>query len=253
MWQKQATRLSCNDKASNASFSLRNVTEVLHICHLNFALCAIHRCNCMQALARRMQSLTTTRGTHVSEQGDEADCIFFLQRGTVEILHLGRPVSRLFAPCTFGEAALLRDDMDHAGTRLSGYRTTSTAMCAAAVGCAHLGIETACTRSSLVIQLCARVRVPSEEHRPMRPALTIFVSISVSLDPCALCLQATPPSCILDVPGVVCMTGAEVVCDQPASMQDLGAACRRVEARGVSAAWCARQAHVWAQKDGALF
>jgi CRP-like cAMP-binding protein len=84
----------------------------------------------MQALARRMQPVVTTRGTHVSEQGDGADNVYFLQRGTVEVVHLGRPVGRLFAPVTFGEAALLRDEMDHADTRLSGYRATGTCLCA---------------------------------------------------------------------------------------------------------------------------
>lgn len=93
----------------------------------------------VQALARRMEVVSTTRGTHLAEQGDEADTVWFLQRGTIEIIHLGRPVSRLFAPATFGEAALLRDEMDHADTRLSGYRTTGTCMCAFRIACCVFG------------------------------------------------------------------------------------------------------------------
>lgn len=89
---------------------------------------------CLQALARRMVSVINTRGTHVSEQGDEAENVYFLQRGTVEVLHLGRPVGRLYAPATFGEAALLRDEMELADTRLSGFRTTSKSLCALLAG-----------------------------------------------------------------------------------------------------------------------
>ena len=56
-----------------------------------------------------------------------------LQRGTVEVLHLGRKVSYIDAPATFGEAALLKDDLDGADKRLSGYRTSSTSMYALAL------------------------------------------------------------------------------------------------------------------------
>lgn len=78
-----------------------------------------------------MRPIPTTRGTHVAKQGSDADSIFFLQRGTVEVLHLGHSVARVMAPATFGEAALLRDEMEAANKRQSGYRTTSASMCGA--------------------------------------------------------------------------------------------------------------------------
>jgi CRP-like cAMP-binding protein len=52
-----------------------------------------------------------------------------------QVLHLGRTVSTLVAPVTFGEAALLQGEMDGAEQRLSGYRTVSTSMCAARARC----------------------------------------------------------------------------------------------------------------------
>jgi CRP-like cAMP-binding protein len=116
----------------------------------------------MQALARRMFPLTTTRGSHIAEQGSEAEHIYFLQRGTVEILHLGRPVGRLYAPSVVGEAALLKHEMDHAGTRLSGYRTTSTAMCAPP-SFALCSIFCAPDLGSGMVQFCVPVAVRPEQ------------------------------------------------------------------------------------------
>lgn len=83
-----------------------------------------------QMIASKMRPISTTRGTHVAKQGSDADCVYFLQRGTVEVLHLGRSVAAIEAPASFGEAALLKDDMDGADKRMSGYRTIATSMCA---------------------------------------------------------------------------------------------------------------------------
>jgi hypothetical protein len=84
----------------------------------------------LQAIAGKMKPLATTRGIHVAKQGSAAECLFFLQRGSIEVLHLGHPVARIMAPATFGEAALLRGEMESADKRLSGYRTATTCMCA---------------------------------------------------------------------------------------------------------------------------
>jgi CRP-like cAMP-binding protein len=86
-------------------------------------------------IASKMRPLATTRGIHVAKQGSVADSIFFLQRGAIEVLHLGHPVAHIHAPATFAESALLRGDMEAADKRLSGYRTASTSMCACPLSC----------------------------------------------------------------------------------------------------------------------
>lgn len=82
-----------------------------------------------------MRPLATTRGTHVARQGSDADAIFFLQRGTVEVLHLGNVVATIAAPATFAEAALLRVDMEGADKRMSCYRTSTNSMCVFLLQC----------------------------------------------------------------------------------------------------------------------
>lgn len=65
----------------------------------------------------------------ICNQGEDADALFFLQRGEVEVLHLTQRVATIAAPAVFGEASLLRNQLDSAKKRLSGYRTTLTSMC----------------------------------------------------------------------------------------------------------------------------
>lgn len=74
--------------------------------------------------------MSTSRGTVVCSQGEDADAVFFLQRGEVDVMHLTQRVTTIVAPAVFGEASLLRDTLDAAQKRLSGYRTTVTSMCA---------------------------------------------------------------------------------------------------------------------------
>eukprot|EP00892_Ulva_mutabilis_P003592 jgi/Ulvmu1/1604/UM111_0033.1 len=82
----------------------------------------------MRALAAKMRPMSTSRGTMVCGQGDNADALYFLQRGEVEVLHLTQRVATLIAPAVFGEASLLRNSLDATKKRLSGYRTTLTSM-----------------------------------------------------------------------------------------------------------------------------
>lgn len=80
-------------------------------------------------IASLMRPVPTSRGTHIVKQGADADRIFFLQRGVVEVVHMCRRVALIVAPATFGEVALLAGDMENADKQLSGYRTTATSMC----------------------------------------------------------------------------------------------------------------------------
>lgn len=85
----------------------------------------------VQALTAKMRPMSTSRGTMVCSQGEAADAVFFLQRGEVDVMHLTQRVTTITAPAVFGEASLLRDTLDAAKKRLSGYRTTLTSMCVA--------------------------------------------------------------------------------------------------------------------------
>jgi CRP-like cAMP-binding protein len=80
----------------------------------------------MQMIASKMCPLAITRGMYIAKQGSTADSVFFLQRGTVEVLHLGLVVGHISAPATFGEVAILKGEIQSARKRLSGYRSVST-------------------------------------------------------------------------------------------------------------------------------
>lgn len=67
------------------------------------------------------------------DQGDDADTVYFLLKGAVEVLDIDRRIDIVRSPATLGEAALFAADSDEAPMlkRINGYRSISNCSYAA--------------------------------------------------------------------------------------------------------------------------